>query len=298
MSTQNINISSKNVSGKCDLKCSYNFKYPECSLTAKNYGVLIYLTCDNSKVPPVTYNTQKYNVAVIEILSPSIHTFNGALAAAEIIIYHSPVSGGSTLAVSIPIVSSSESSTASNLITEIIQSVSSNAPASGEPTNLNISGFTLQNIVPNKPFYSYTDTSKTDWIVFDSLNAIPLSSTTLTTLSEIITPYPIPTPGTQLFFNSSGPNTTKIGDGIYISCKPTGSSTEETAVTYTKNDTTYDFSNVLNDPNTKIAFQIIIGCIIFILIFFLLSYVYSFITTGEVKMPKIPQNMTFKMASP
>ena len=134
--------------------------------------------------------------------------------------------------------------------------------------------------------------------MFDKLNAIPLSSSTLTNLSKIIKPYPIPTPGTQLFYNSSGPNTTKIGDGIYISCKPTGSSKEETEVTYAKNATTYDFSNVLNDPNTRIAFQIIIGCIIFVLIFFLLSYVYSFITTGEVKLPKIPQNMAFKMATP
>jgi hypothetical protein len=291
MSTQNINISSKNVSGKCDLKCSYNFKYTECSLTAKNYGSLIYLTCDNSKTPPVTYNTQKYNIAPILIVSPSIHTFNGALVAAEIIITHSPVSGGSNLSVSIPIVSSSESSTASNLLTEIIQSVSSNAPVQGETTNLNISGFTLQNIVPNKPFYSYTD-SKTDWIIFDILNAIPLNSSTLTNLNKIIKPFPIPTPGTKLFYNSSGPNTTKIGEGIYISCKPTGSSKEETAVSYSKNATTYDFSNILNDPNTKLVFQIIIGSIIFILIFFLLSYIYSFITTGEVKMPTIPKMST------
>jgi|688.fasta_scaffold563998_1 carbonic anhydrase len=291
MSTQNINISSKNVSGKCDLKCSYNFKYTECNLTAKNNGVSIGLTCDNSNVSPVTYNNNKYSVQNVTIYSPSIHTFNGSSAAGEIVIVHSPVSGGSNLSVSIPISSSSESSTATNLLTEIIQSVSSGAPAQGENTNLNISGFTLQNIVPNKPFYSYTD-STTNWIIFDILNAIPLNSSTLTNLNKIIKPFPIPTPGTQLFYNSSGPNTTKIGEGIYISCKPTGSSKEETAVTYSKNDTTYDFSNILNDPNTKLVFQIIIGCIIFILIFFLLSYVYSFITTSELKLPTISKFST------
>ena len=31
---QNINISSQNVQGKCDLKCSYNFKYPETNVVA------------------------------------------------------------------------------------------------------------------------------------------------------------------------------------------------------------------------------------------------------------------------
>jgi hypothetical protein len=286
MSSKNINISSKNVSGKCDLKCSYNFKYTECSLTAKNNGVSIGLTCDNSKVPPVTYNNNKYVVNNISIFSPSIHIFNGANTAAEIVIDHSPVNGGSKLSVSIPIVSSSESSTASNLITEIIQGISSNAPAQGETTNMNITSFSLQNIVPNKPFFSYTDKSG-DWIVFDSLNAIPLSMTTLTNLSKIIKPFPLPTPGNELFYNSSGPNTTKIGEGIYISCKPTGSSKEETAVTYTKNDTTFDFSNILNNPTTRIVIQVLIGCIIFIIIFYLISFIYSFIDRGEFKMPSI-----------
>ena len=29
MSIPNINISTKNITGKCDLKCSYQFKYEE-----------------------------------------------------------------------------------------------------------------------------------------------------------------------------------------------------------------------------------------------------------------------------
>ena len=85
MSTQSIDISKKNVSGKCDLKCAYNFQYPESNTTAKNQGVLINLSYDNSKTPPVTYNTQKYTVTQIMITSPSLHLFNGATTDAEII---------------------------------------------------------------------------------------------------------------------------------------------------------------------------------------------------------------------
>jgi hypothetical protein len=296
MTTQNINISKKNISGKCDLKCAYNFKYSESNLTAKNNGVLIGLAPDTEKVPPVTYNNQKYNVSGITIFSPSIHIFNGATAAAEIIIEHNPVKGGSQLIVCIPIISSSESSTASNLITDVLQSVSSNAPASGETTNLAINGFTLQDIVPKKPFYSYTSTSdNADFIVFDITNAIGLSSSTLTTLQQIIKPYPLPTPGGQLFFNSTGPNTTSIGDGIYISCQPTGSSDEETAVTYDKNVTTYDFTDITNNPTAKIIFQIIIGCLLFIVIFMAVSYGYSYIVNGEAKIPTLEQ---FKIGVP
>jgi hypothetical protein len=293
MTTQNINISKQNISGKCDLKCTYNFKYTETNLTAKNFGALIILTPDSSKIPPVTYNQQKYNVTNIILASPSVHIFNGSTCAAELFIEHAPVQGGSNLAVWIPIISSSDSSTASNLITEVIQGVSSNAPANGETTNLNISGFTLQSIVPNKPFYSYTS-DNTDNIVFDITNAIGLSSSTITTLQKIIKPFPIPTPGDKLFFNSSGPNTTKIGEGIYISCKPTGSSDEETAVAYNKNVTTYDFSNITNNPTFKTIIQIIIGCLLFIAIFMAVSYGYSYITTGNAKMPTLEQ---FKIGS-
>jgi len=288
MSTQSIDISKKNVSGKCDLKCAYNFEYPESNITALNQGVLIILTYDNSKTPPVTYNTQKYTVLQAIISSPSLHLFNGATTDAEIIIIHTPVKGGPVLYVSIPIKSSSESSDASYLLNEVIDVTGTNAPSQGESTNLSISGFTLDKIVPNKQYYSYTDNANNDWIVFGILDAIPLNSATITTLQKIIKPYPIPMIGGELFINTTGPNSTKVGEGIYISCKPTGSSNEETTIEYTKNTPSYDFANILDNPVTKMIFQIIVGCILFIIVFMIFSYVYQFITTGETKIPSIP----------
>jgi carbonic anhydrase len=294
MSTQSIDISIKNVSGKCDLKCAYNFRYPESNTTAKNNGVFINLTYDNSKVPPVIYNTQKYTVTGISITSPSLHLFNGATTDAEIIIEHTPVKGGPLLKVGIPIKSSSESSDASYLLKQIIDVTGTNAPSQGESTNLSISGFTLNKIVPNKPYYSYTDSNKDEWIVFGILEAIPLNSDTLATLQQIIKPFPIPMTGGGLFINKSGPNSTKIGDGIYISCKPTGSSSEETEVEYSKDTPSYDFGNLLDNPATKIIFQIIVGCIVFIIIFMTFNYIYQWITTGETKLPSIPKMPTLK----
>jgi hypothetical protein len=284
--TSNINISAQNIQGKCDLKCSYNFKYPESNVTAKNNGVFISLTYDNSSVPPVTYNNEKYTVSSIMITCPSIHLFNNSLEAAEIIIEHVPVKGGNQLSVAVPMKSSSESSTASNFIIEIIQDVANNAPTEGETTNINISGFSLDKIVPNKPFYSYTS-NNTDWIIFSDLDAIPISSSIVDTLNKIIKPFPIPTPSNGgLFYNSSGPNTSiSGGNGIYISCQPTGSSEEETAVTYTKNTTSYDLSSMLNNPNVALVFQVIIGCILFIFVFLILNYLYNYFTSDSVKLP-------------
>jgi len=276
---QNINISKDNIQGKCDLKCYYVFKYSNSNITAKNRGVMISLTYDNSNTPPVIYNNEKYTVSNIFITCPSIHTFNNSLSAGEIVIEHIPVAGGNKFNVGIPFTSSSESITATNLITEIINSVANNAPAQGESVNINISNFTLQDIVPKKPFYSYTDSSKTDWIVFDILNAIPLSSATLSTLGSIITPFPITTDGDALFYNSSGPNTANINsEGIYISCQPTGSS-GETGVLFDTNTTNYNLRTLFSTSGGSYFLQIILGIVAFILLFVGLNKLYTYLTS-------------------
>lgn len=284
MTSPNINISIQNVVGNCDLKCSYNFKYSESNSTATNSGILISLTYDATSTPPVVYNTQQYTVGNITITSPSIHTFNNNILSGEIIITHNPVKGGNQLDVCIPFITSTMSTSASNIITEIIQTVATNAPSSGDSTNLNISGFNLQNIIPKKPFFTYTQ-GTTDYIIFGELESIPLSSSTITTLQQIIAPYAISTPGSELFYNSKGPvSGIDIGDGLYISCQPTGSSVEETEVEYDKTPTTsVDFSNILNNPTFQTIMFILIGCIFFVAIFYGLSTFYNFISSGAVK---------------
>jgi carbonic anhydrase len=290
MSNQNINISIKNIVGKCDLKCSYNFKYKDSNSTAKNNGVMISLTYDSTGSSPVIYNNEKYNVSGIMIVSPSMHLFNNASMPGEIVISHTPVKGGKQLNVGIPFVSSSESSNASQLITDIIEKVASNAPSQGDSTNLNMSGFNLQNIVPKKSFFSYS-AGPADWIVFGAIDAIPLSSTTLETLQKIIKPYPIPMIAADLFYNSSGPNSgLQVGDGIYISCQPTGSSEEETAVEYDKPSTSFDFSNILESPTLKLIIVIFIGMLLFLLIFFGINAFFNLLSPTVIKLPNIQKS--------
>ena len=90
-----------------------------------------------------------------------------------------------------------------------------------------------------------------------------------------------------MFYNSSGPNSssTSLGDGIYISCKPTGNSKETTEVTYKKNLPEYDLSNILEDPNFIIFMQIFFACLVIIIICFIWNYGYNFIdgefTSGQ-----------------
>ena len=277
--TNNINISQQNVQGKCDLKCAYSFDYKESNITAKNNDVFISLTYDNSSVPPVVYNDEKYTVSTIMITCPSIHTFDGALQAAEMIITHEPIKGGRKMSVGIPIQASSNTSTSGSFLADILEGVANNAPAKGETTNLNLSDFTLNALVPLKPFYSY-NASDIDWVVFGSMDAIPVSQTMINSLKKIIKPFPIPTQGNALFYNSRGPNTgTGVGEGIYISCKPTGNAEDETAVAYNKNTTSYDMAN---NPMVIKVLQILISCIIFVAILVLLNSIYSTFSSQAV----------------
>lgn len=279
MSNKIMNISMQNITGNCDSKCSYDFKYTESNSSAKNNGVMLLLTYDSRNVSPVLYNGEKYNVSSIMIVSPSIHKFNNEKSSGEMIVEHVPVTGGNNLNVCIPFVSSSETSTASKIITEIIEKVATNAPSEGDSTNLNISNFNLQNIVPRKPFFAYSS-KDTDNIVFGLLEAIPLRSDTIKTLQQIIKPYLIDIPEEPLFYNSTGPTAgTKIGDGIYISCQPTGSSKEKIPVKYDKYIATIKFSNILNSD----ILMYIIMVIVLIIVLFGISLFYNFLLRDPPK---------------
>lgn len=298
-----INISSQNIYGNCDLKCSYNYKYNQSNSVATNNGVFISLSYDKGTTNQVIYNTQNYYVTKINIYSPSLHNFNGKLVNAELVIEHSPEMGGDLLNVCIPIIASTNSSDASNILTEIIQSVANNAPTVNESTNLNLSNFNLNVMVPSKkPFFAYTGTKGLTGqvIVFGITNAIPLNQRILTNLSKIIKPYPITISGGNVFFNSKGPNSVQINgnNGIYISCQPTGSSKEETDITYSNTaSTNYNLGSISNNPTVVAIFQVIIGCIVFILVFMILNYAYNYFTTGassSVKFPRLPTISSFK----
>jgi hypothetical protein len=276
---QTINISSENIYSNCDLKCSYNYKYTQSNSIATNKGVYISLTYDKGTSSPVNYNSQKYYVSEITIYNNSLHSFNGNIVNSEIIIEHAPEMGGDLLYVCIPIISSTNTTDASTLLSDIIQIVSSNAPNEGETSSLNISNFDLNNIVPKKPFYAYTGTSglKGQVIVYGMNYAIPLNETSLTNLTKIIQPYPLPLSGGNLFFNKIGPNNIQLNDGIYISCQPTGSSDDEINVTYTKSSSSQSVNNDFVPIFNK-SVKIVIGCLLVLLIFALISRGYIYFT--------------------
>jgi len=100
--------------------------------------------------------------------------------------------------------------------------------------------------------------------------------------------------GDNLFFNAKGPNSSgSVGDGIYISCQPTGSSEEETEITNTKSSSESDVSisieNLAKNPTFKLIVKIIVGCILFIIIFAGLAFAYSKLTDTPINMSNIKE---------
>jgi len=281
-----INISRQNKAGDCSLKCSYSYDYHNSSVIATNAGFSINLSYDKANIPPVIYNTNKYEVEGISIYSPSIHLFDENHTDAEIIISHKPLVSGPTLVVAIPITISGDSTTSSRTLVQIINSISSNAHTQGQSTNINISDFNLNNFIPaKKPLYSYTDNSLINWIVFGKENAIGLNQNTLNTLKTIIKPYPGILPkGPDIFYNVSGPTKGLSGnnDQIYIDCQPVTSSEEEVDISTSKSAISYDLIN----PTTILIFQILIVCILFFIILFGLNYGYQYISNYDVSFPK------------
>jgi hypothetical protein len=274
-----MNITQRSVYGRCNLKCSFSSKYEISNSSATNNDIYVSVSYDKQSMPPVVFNYQKYNVSTIKIYSPSLHLYDGANVQGEIIIEHQPVTSGSVLNVCIPIVQSSDNSKAGQIVSQIIEKVSANAPSKGNTTKLNLDSFTLQNIIPNKPYFNYTNQSGVNHILFSKLDAIPVNQTLLTSLSKIIKPFQLTIPETKLFFNSDGPNTKNdlAKEGIYISCNPTGDSEETTNITNNK-IYSFDVSTLFNNQNliNFVSFLIIPALILAILMVFQILKKYSF----------------------
>jgi carbonic anhydrase len=277
--TTPLNISIAQQSGKCDSKCDYSFNYQTSSCNVTNNGTYISIAYDGGNTAPVKYNSQGYNVTEVRIYSPSAHTFMRQHAPAEIVIIHSPVNGGNNLIVCIPITANQTPATSkgSVLIDGIIKGTATNAPKSGEKATLNlIKSFSLNSVVPSKPFFSYTGTDTfyncaqtVDYIVFSPVvSTISLATQTANILKKIISPNKIvakqPSATTPLFINENGPSNGEADEGIYIDCQPVGKSDETSDVV----EPTYDPSPVsARDIFSNPWFNFIgISILIFILI--------------------------------
>ena len=241
--TSPINVVS-NV-GPCDLKCHYSYNYPQMKLTAYNSTEYLAFeanaaTSQQITKSPVNYNNGWYELSEIRIYAPSIHQYGGKKAAAEILIIHQGLTSAKPLIVSSPVQDGGSigrpMGSLDAMIATAVTSPASGLGALGAGVPVNLTGFTLNDVVPTKSFFSYSGTlpfnpplcgTEADFVVFNIGDALSITSKTAGLLSKYVTDaaFVVRAASERLYFNKAGAMkglSSSEGDGIYIDCQPTG----------------------------------------------------------------------------
>jgi carbonic anhydrase len=265
----------KKTAGRCSLKCLLWYNYTASTCTIKTNTDYLSILYDGSS--DVMYNSVKYTPTELRLYRPSLHTFDGVHADAELMVLHTGSSGG--LMICLPITSNSDKngSTGSVLLSEIIK----NAPATGDSISVNLQDFNLNYIIPKSPYFSYigsepfdgcTSSTIYNYIVFPK-QSIFINSSTLDELADSINETEIPTHDGDAFWNEKGTISNGFsGDGqIYIDCQPTG---QEEDILYKEDSSAYKKVNMDWVYNVV---KYIIGFIICIIAWKLLNGAITFV---------------------
>jgi len=295
----------KNTNGVCNLKCSYSFKYAPTNLQITNKRSYLSFKVDNTMTPPVIYNDQNYNVQEVRLYHPSLHTYAGQNADAELIILHSNVNSTKQLLVSVPVVKSSTSTSDSSTFFDLIMiEVQNRANSQGQQTTYNNPTFSLAKFVPMTPYYSYIGTlpwspndGTYDYVVFGKENAIAISTQAISVLKRMIAPTnsTIRVNPYDIFYNPGGPVPPSKGE-IYIDCQPTGDDGEIILPVKIATATIIDKTLMQKLLNANLM-KILVGACIMVIIWVLSIKIIDGIASHSAKM-SVPKVSTSTTSSP
>ena len=91
----------------CAEKCAYRYDYPDSTCNVTNEGEYLKIRYTRGNSAPVHYNSFALEVEELRLYTPSLHTYDGQHAAAELVIVHR--GAGQALLACIPIVTSTSS---------------------------------------------------------------------------------------------------------------------------------------------------------------------------------------------
>jgi len=216
---------------KCNLKCKLWYNYGNSSCLLRNAKDQLIITYDGKS--DVMFNSVPYTPTEIRIFKPSIHSYDGVNAEAEMIIAHS--GGRNGLLICIPIIILE---TNTNKGTTIVEDIIKHTTTSSEATTLSIQDFNANNLIPKSSYFSYVGplpygTCKPDenaqYVVFHHKHgSITVGKEAMDNLGKLIHDAYIPIHEGKSFFNEKGTIENGFaGDGqIYIDCQPTDEDTE------------------------------------------------------------------------
>jgi len=220
----------------CSGICNYTFSYALSTCQLANKGeYLSIITSTRGNV--IKFNNLPFTLTETRLYHPSLHTFDGAQTDAELILVHGGPNGQNFL-VCIPIVSGSGSSQTATFFNAFVPLI---PQSSGTNIMVDVNNWSLNNIVPNAPFYFYQATApfppctgSYNLIVFGKSSAAHIAAADLPHLKAAITAQTYVAKGAPakgLFYNKSGTLSQSGGSGsdseIYIDCRPEGEEYEE-----------------------------------------------------------------------
>lgn len=273
-----VNISNQNISGECNQKCAYSINYIKQPFTITNYGQYLGLSYNNS-VADSEFNGKKMKVESIMIKQPSTLKYNNEYADAEITISLIPELVGESLNVYIPISQSGKIGDSSNLMEQIVVSVSKTAPTSGENTDKGLDELDLNKIIPKGRFFNFKNKqSRVNGIAYSLSDGIYLSKDNVKILRDMLTIRSgVVTSDTDIFVNPNGAirGTLSGSSEIYIDCQPTDSSEQQVDVTYDKKIPATKFD--LEDLTHNILFELVMASLLFIILMFIVHALFNYI---------------------
>lgn len=184
--TAPINIpSSVNEVGGDNTDFYYDYGISACSITNKK--TYLEINCFDGINKVGSGLTGDLYVSSVRLYKPSLNSYDGAKADAELIITHS--GGGKNLYVCIPITSTVASGGSTDWFNQIIPF---SPPKPNGSKSINVSNFTLNDVIPKAPFIIYEGgtfewgCSKSDiMLLFNLDNAININYKNLNTLGNI-----------------------------------------------------------------------------------------------------------------
>jgi len=219
----------------CSLKCLFHYKYGDSACTIRNENTVLVMSYDGAS--DIVFNSVKYTPTEIRIYKPSLHTYSGSSASAELVILHTSNIGG--LLVCIPITIGGAQTRGSYLLSDLLAAAPSKRDETTSPT---IPDFNANYFIPKSRYFTYegplpyVECSKSanyNYVVFHKrFGSIPISNESFKILDALLNQHliaPAVKTDISLYVNTKG--TTSNGfageDQIYIDCQPTGHSVEE-----------------------------------------------------------------------
>jgi len=223
----------------CSSTCNFSYQYntSTCNVFHNGYYLNIPYDSGSGGLYPAKYNGVEYKVDHIHIYQPSLHRYDGTLADAEILAYHSSADGRN-LIVSIPMnVGNGAGKQSSDIMNTILQNLPNRSSSGGKYVS-DVNNFNLGNLIPKEGFFTYVGrhllpqhTGIYNYIVYHKKDAILVFRDSIASLidqnrnTSITQTTPINEarmPKNMYYYNKRGANNAKGSGDIYIKCNPTG----------------------------------------------------------------------------